>query len=242
MTASAVVQVDWRTVLAELWSRDVVDAWRTKKDIVRFKIGEGGFLVGPPKTPKNPLETVTDLESEGATLASGGTVEFTNGSNQVTGSGTSFLSDVSVSDWIKPGPEPATDPYSAGDPGTEEDVWGQVLNVNSDVLITLSAVYAGSTHLLAEVRDGRLADEPLFTFRKALVAGDVLFNSDSPAIVEVTCTVGSLEANADQLLNNPEFFEIGLFDGNGVMASYMTFDEVTKVSGVQVISLIDLVY
>lgn len=244
MTASAIIQRDWRTVLAELWARDIVAAYRTKKDVVRFKIGEGGFINVPPKVPKNPSEILTDLESEGATLPSGGTVQFTNGSPIVQGLGTNFTVDVSPGDWIKPGPEPAAsgDPYSAGDPGSEEDFWGQVLSVDSAVQITLNANYGGTTHLFAEARDGRTASEPLFTFRKALGAGDVLFNSAVPAITEVTTTVGALEANADQLGNPPEFFELGGFDENGVMVFYCTFDEVTKISGVQVVTIIDLVY
>jgi len=244
MAASAVVQVEWRTVLAELWARDIVAAYRTKKDIVRFKIGEGGFINVPPKQPITPDETFTDLESEGVTLPNGGIVEFNNGSPTVTGAGTNFSADVSPGDWFKPGPEPeiSGDPYSAGEPGTEEDIWGQVLSVVLATQITLTAKYAGTTHLFAEARDGRTASEPLFTFRKTLGAGEVLFNSANPAITEVTTNVGSLEANADQLGNPPEFFELALFDENGVMVCYCTFDEVTKISGVQLVTIIDLVY
>jgi len=244
MAASAVVQVDWRTVLAELWARDIVAAYRTKGDIVRFKIGEGGFINVPPKQPITPDENFTDLQSEGATLPSGGTVEFNNGSPTVEGSGTNFSVDVSIGDWIKPGPELAVsgDPYSAGEPGSEEDLWGEVQSVDSPTQITLVANYAGTTHLFAEARDGRTASEPLFTFRKTLGAGEVLFNSVNPAITEVTTNVGALEANADQLGNPPEFFELALFDENGVMVAYCTFDEATKISGVQLVTILDLVY
>ena len=239
MAASAKVQNNWRTILARVFSRDVVQA---QKEITRFKIGEGGFNVGPPKTPKTPDETLVDLESEGEPLAGGGTVQFVNGSTAVTGLGTSFLADVSVGDWIKPGPTASSNPYSAGTPGSEEDGWGQVQLVNNNLSITLTANYVGATHLLAEGRPCHKASEPLFTFRKTLAAGDVLFNSVIPAITEITATVGAAEANADQLGGSPEFFELGLFDDDGVMVVYVTFDEEEKIVGVQLVHVIDLTF
>jgi hypothetical protein len=117
-----------------------------------------------------------------------------------------------------------------------------VLTVNSDISITLAAPYVGSTHLLAEGRACHKADEPLFTFRKALSAGDVLFNSAVPAITEVTAIVAAGEANLDQLGNNPEFFELGLYDSNGVLCVYVTFDLETKSGAVQLNHIIDIVF
>lgn len=239
MAVQATVQEDWRTILARVVARDLPD---TYADITRFKIGEGGFINVPPKQPVAPVATRTDLDGEGTPLAGGGICEFTNGSTAVTGSGTSFLADVAINDWIKPGPTPSASPLSAGTPGSEEDGWGQVQSVNSNISITLNANYVGTTHLLAEARPCHLAAEPLFVFRKALGAGDVLFSSAVPAITEITAIVAAGEANADQLAAAPEFFELGLFDSNGVMVCYVTFDQETKTVLVQLNHVIQLVF
>lgn len=236
MATDASVQEDWRTILARIFSQDVSD---THQDIVRFKIGEGGSSAGLPITPD---PTFVDVEGEGAPLAGGGTVEFTNGSMVVTGSGTSFLADVSPGDWIKPGPTPSADPLSPGTPGSEEDGWGEVDTVNSNISITLLANYVGATHLLAESRACHKAAAPLFVFRKAMGVSDVLFDSAVPAITEITAIVAAGEANLDQLGGNPIFFEVGLFDANGVMLVYMTFDAVTKTGAVQLNHIVDLVF
>jgi len=207
-----------------MYSRDVVEALR---EMVLFKIGEGGFDAGPPKTPKYPPSSArTDLESEGDPLAGGGICQFTNGSEVVTGSGTTFLADVVAGQWIKPGPTPSANPYSAGTPASEEDSWGQVLHVVDDTTITLSSHYAGATHLFAEARPCHVADEPLFTFRKALNAGDVTWDLASGTDVAIVVALG--EGNSDQLGLNPEFFEVGVFDSDGVMLIYGTLNERLK--------------
>lgn len=236
MATDASVQEDWRTILARVFSQDVSD---TFSEITKFKIGEGGSSGGLPITPD---PTFTDVQGEGAALAGGGTCEFTNGSAAVTGLGTSFLADVAVSDWIKPGPTPSSDPLSAGTPGSEEDGWGQVLTVDSNTGITLFSPYAGATHLLAELRPCHKAASPLFVFRKALGAPDVLFNSAVPAITEITAIVAAGEANLNQPGGNPIFFEVGAFDAKGVMLVYVTFDAVTKTGAVQLNHIIDLVF
>lgn len=236
MPASAVVSEGFRTTLAKIFARDITQAL---SEIVLFKIGEGGSSGGVPVTP---VASRTDLESEGEPLSLGGTATFTNGLTAVTGVGTSFLADVSPGDWIKPGPTltiQATIPESAGDPGTEYDEWGEVLSVNTDTSITLAANYTGATVAGREVRK---ASEPLFTFRKTLVAGDVVFFSSSPAIDEITAIVAAGEANSDQLGNDPEFFELGLFDANGVMLVYITVDLEQKNNTIQLNHIIQIVY
>jgi hypothetical protein len=233
VAAAAVVTEVWRTVLARVLSRDLGDSF---SEIVLFKIGEGG---GSGGVPVAPLATRTDIEAEGEPLAGGGTVGFTNGTTAVVGTGTTFLADVSPGDWIKPGPDFTGVTFgSAGVPGTEIDEWGEVLTVDSDLGITLNAVYAGAT---LSGREGRTAAEPLFAFRKTLVAGDVLFNSAVPAITEVTSITLGVEANADQLGGAPAFFEVGLYDANGVLVVYMTMDQQTKTVGVQLNNVVDLV-
>lgn len=226
MTAQADIQTGWRTVMARVYARDVAD---TFSDFTRFKIGEGGHLAGMPKTP-DPL--LTDLESEGASKT--GIVAFTTGSTIVTGSGTAFLTEFAAGEWIKPGALPSAFVNSAGVPGSEEDVWGQIFSVDSDTQITLTAVYAGGTYPLGDARvPKRQATDPMYTFRKTLAAGDVTLLSAVPAIFEVASVVGSTEANEDQQLNSPQFFELGIFDANGVMMAYMTMDQEIKIVGVQ---------
>lgn len=234
MSVNATVQESWRGVLARVFARDVADV---QSEITRFKIGEGGSSGGVPVLPSAAL---TDLESEGTALPNGGTVGFTAASPTVTGVGTQFTLDVSPGDWIKPGPTFTGGSFgSAGDPGSEVDEWGEVLTVDNDTQITLAANYTGAT--LAG-REGRTSSEPFFTFRKTLVAGDVLLLSTSPAIDEITAILTAGEANLDQLGNNPDFYELGLFDANGVMLVYVTFDLETKSGAVQLNHIIQLVF
>lgn len=236
MAVQGIIPNVWRTVLARVFARDVGD---TQAEITFFKIGEGGFVDVPPKQPVAPAATRVDLESEGAELAGGGTATFTNGSPIVTGVGTSFIADLAVGDWIKPGPTPSVSPGSAGTPGTEVDTWGQILTVDNNLQVTLTAGYGGAT--LAG-RPVRKADEPLFTFRKTLLAADVTLFSSLPAITEIDAIVLAAEANLDQLGNPPEFFELGLFDSNGVMVAYITFDLETKTGAVQLNHIIQIVF
>lgn len=238
MASSAKVQNGWREILARVYARDA--ATQAQVDFTRFKIGEGGASGGVPITPD---ETYTDLESEGIPLASGGTAIFTNGNATVTGTGTDFVSDVSAGEWIKPGPTfsgVGATPQSAGDPGSEYDEWGEVDTVVGVGEITLAAPYTGVTTAVA--REVRKAAEPLFTFRKTLTTADVLYSSGLPAITEITMNVLSSEANADQLGGSPNFYEVGIFDDNGVMVAYMTMDLQTKILGVQLVNVIDLVF
>jgi hypothetical protein len=234
---SAVVTNGWREILARVFARDITQALA---EITRFKIGEGGSSGGSPITPD---ATFTDLESEGEALSSGGTAIFTNGSTAVVGSGTSFSVDLSVGEWIKPGPTfvgGGATPQSSGDPGTEYDEWGEILTITDNENIVLASSYTGVT--TPSGRQVRKASEPLYTFRKDFSDGDVVYSSDIPAITEVTSLVGSSEANSDQLGNSPIFYEVGLFDSNGVMIAYVTFDAVTKISGVQLNTIVDLVF
>lgn len=235
MAVQGIIPNNWRGVLARVFARDVADA---QSEIVRFKIGEGGFLNVPPKVPVAPVATRTDLASEGEPIA--GTATFTNGVATVAGVGTNFLVDLVPGQWIKPGPDLTGITFgSAGIPGTEEDVWGQIATVDSAIQVTLNAVYGGAT---VGGRAVRKADEPLFTFRKTLLAADVTLFSTLPAITEIDAITLAAEANLDQLGNPPEFFELGLFDANGVMLAYITFDLQTKTAAVQLNCIVQLVF
>lgn len=232
MAVLATIQDNWRTVLSRVFARDVAD---THAEITYFKVGEGGFVDLPPKEPVAPDASRVDLESEGEDLPGGGTGTFTNGSALVSGVGTTFLADLAPGDWIKPGPTPSAASGSAGVIGSEVDEWGQILTVDGDLQVTLTAPYTGST--LAG-RSVRLSSEPLFTYRNTIDAGNVVFIA--PNTTEVTTITGAGDANSDQLGNNPEFFELGLFDSNGVMVAYVTYDAQTKINGVQLNHIVQI--
>lgn len=231
------LQEGWRAVLARVYSRDVADV---QADFTRFKIGEGGEDVAPNPIP--PDAAFEDLLSEGDKLAGAGTATFTNASANVVGVGTSFLADVTVGNWIKPGPTyvaEGAEPYSSGDVGTEYDGWGQVQNVLDDNNIVLTGPYGGAT--TAVPREVRQADSPLYTFRKTLVAGDVLFVSAVPAIIEITAILLAGEGLLDQQGNAPKYYELGVFDSNNVMVAYMTFD-MEEQTGVQFNHILELLF
>lgn len=241
---SAIVQEGWREVQARLYALDVAQAF---SEPLRFKIGEGGFIDVPPKEPITPDATVDDLFSEGTALASGGTATFTNGNATVVGAGTAFLTDVAPGDWIKPGPTfgvlgglEGANARSAGDIGSEYDVWGEVQTVNSDLSITLTAPYAGPTN--AEARAVHKGEAPFFTFRKNFTPSDVLFTSAVPAITEFTAILLPAEANLNQLGVEPDLFELGIFDSNNVMMVHMTFPLETKTAAIQLNHIIELIY
>lgn len=70
--------------------------------------------------------------------------------------------------------------------------------------------------------------EDQFVFSKVLTSSDLSFIS--PTRVEIRCTVDSGEANEDKVGDNPEFFELGVFDDNGIMILYQTFAKEIKTS------------
>jgi hypothetical protein len=237
VASAGTLQEGFEAVLARVYARDVADI---QADFTRFKIGEGGEGVAPNPIPPDP--TFEDILSEGAKLAGGGTATFTNGSPSVVGVGTSFLADVSPGDWIKPGPTYLVEglkPYSSGDVGSEYDWWGQVQTVVNDLNITLMANYAGATTAVA--REVRKASAPLFTFRKTLVAGDVLFTSAVPAITEITAVLLAGEGLLDQLGNAPKYYEVGIFDSNNVLVAYMTFTQ-EEQTGVQFNHVVEIIW
>lgn len=73
------------------------------------------------------------------------------------------------------------------------------------------------------------SDPSLYTFQKDFVASNLTYELDSGipyAVVQVFLDYS--EANDDGFGNNPEFFEIGLFDDNDVMLAYATIPGETK--------------
>jgi len=175
VTASASVQDNWRTMLARTFARDLAGVWDTHKNIIFFKIGEGGGSGGTPITPDSAF---IDILGEGE--AKTGLASFSNGVAVVNGVGTSFDTEFAINDWIKPGARttgaPLVSPYSPGYPGTEYDEWAQISGIPSATVINLTAPYAGvSTPENRVPKKATAAQGPLFTFRKFLVNGDVIF-------------------------------------------------------------------
>lgn len=216
----------WRETLARLMARDVVE---THSEISWFKVGEGGFTLNSAavKIPRPPDAARLDLESEGERYPLG-TATFTNGSSIVTGSGTQWLSGPSPKPlpghWVRPGPlEPS--PRSIWQPTTEIDTWNQVSSVASDTQLVLTSPYTGPT----VTRKLRFSGYRHYTFRKILTSVDVTKSATSDE-VDVSAVILPPEGNTNFLGNPPEYLEIGLFDANGVMVSYGTFDMVTKTA------------
>lgn len=236
MAVSAVVQLGWRSVLSRTYAQNLAPPW-SKKDIVRFKIGEGGQIGGLPITPD---ESFIDIQGEGERMT--GLCSFSNGIATVIGDGScTFLIDFVAGDWIKPGARvPPTNIFAPGVVGTEYDEWGQILSVDNNNQITLTAPYAGVS--TPEDRPPMKGATPMFVFRKTLTAADVIHLSDVPAITEIINNVGAAEANLTQLGLSPNFYELGCFDSDGVMVCYITFDLKTKIAGVQLVTIGDLVW
>ena len=69
----------------------------------------------------------------------------------------------------------------------------------------------------------------LYTFQKTLIAGDLTIEVDGTiTYAKVRCFVNYGEANDNGFGQYPEFFELGLFDAQGVMLIYATFPGETK--------------
>ena len=75
---------------------------------------------------------------------------------------------------------------------------------------------------------------------KDLVAADINFLS--PSTLEIRCKLNPTEANDDGLGNYPKFFELGVFDENGNMIVYCTFDEQTKTPTKSLISYVQVYF
>jgi hypothetical protein len=75
-------------------------------------------------------------------------------------------------------------------------------------------------------------------YEKNFIAADMTFIS--PSTIEFRCKLDPTEANDDGLGNSPKFFELGIFDQNGNMLSYATFDEQTKTATKSLISYVQV--
>lgn len=75
-----------------------------------------------------------------------------------------------------------------------------------------------------------------FKFTKAIGAANI--SDDGAGVLTVTCVMDSAEAGLDGegLLDgsDPRLFELGLFDNDGDMMVYVTFDETIKTAGKQI--------
>lgn len=82
------------------------------------------------------------------------------------------------------------------------------------------------TDLDCIVNPSRYPVDSRFTFQKTLQPNvDMVIDAGA---LKMTCTLAQLEANDDGLGNNPEFWEIGIFDEDDVMLIYATMPEQIK--------------
>lgn len=79
-----------------------------------------------------------------------------------------------------------------------------------------------------------LAADGVSTFRFEKAIGGANISDDGAGVLTVTCTIDAVEAGLDGegLLDgvNPRLFELGIFDNDGDMMMYITFDEVVKIA------------
>jgi len=176
-----------------------------------FKIGEGGFVeAGAVKTPKVPSATLTRLEADGTVLT--GTLTFSNGSPNVSGSGSSFLSEIQIGEFVR----------------LDADlVWAQVSNIVDDNNLILTGGYTG----VGGAGPGSTIGDALFVFQKTFVGTDLTFEGDG--LCTAVAFLDFSEANDDGFGSNPEFFEVGFFDTASNMIAYGTFPGETKTIDIQ---------
>jgi len=76
------------------------------------------------------------------------------------------------------------------------------------------------------------SDPGLFSFEKVLVPADFTFIqiSASQNIMQVRCRLVELDANDNGFGDSPRFFEVGIFDDEDNLLSYITFSEQTKTA------------
>ena len=82
------------------------------------------------------------------------------------------------------------------------------------------------TDVDAIINPGRYPIDSRFVFQKPITADRI--NIVSTTQIQVECFVDTSEANDDGFGNAPEFWEVGVFDNDGVMIAHETFDKQTK--------------
>lgn len=83
------------------------------------------------------------------------------------------------------------------------------------------------TDLDAIENPGRYAVDERYTFSKAFAVGWVTYDAVARTC-KCRCFLDYAEANNDGSGNDPEFWELGVFDGDGDMIGYVTFQKETK--------------
>lgn len=176
-----------------------------------FKIGEGGFNEsGGVKTPKIPDPTKKRLEADGTALS--GTLTFSNGSAAVSGSGSAFLTEVTVGQFVR----------------LDADlVWAEVQSITDDNNLVLTANYSGA----GGAGVGSVIPTALFVFKKTYLGTDLTFEEDGR--MTAVAFLDFAEGNDDGFGGTPEFFEIGVFDTAGNMIAYGTYPGEDKTVGIQ---------
>jgi hypothetical protein len=73
---------------------------------------------------------------------------------------------------------------------------------------------------------GRYPLDSRYVFQKSITPDRI--NITGANFIEIECFVDTSEANDDGFGNPPEFWEIGVFDADGTLVAYVTFDKQTK--------------
>ena len=82
------------------------------------------------------------------------------------------------------------------------------------------------TNLDSIVNPSRYPADARWTYQKAIVSAKITEVTTSS--VRVECLVDTSEANLDSSGFSPEFWELGIFDGDGTMISHTTFSRQPK--------------
>jgi len=103
---------------------------------------------------------------------------------------------------------------------------------NLDVIVDLSRAPVDKRYVVP--------GETFSWFSKSLVPGD--FAYVAPRTLEVSCLLDFGDYNDDGSGNNPEIWEIGLFDADGVMVAYGTVPEEIKDASKQIVNVVRIVF
>ena len=78
------------------------------------------------------------------------------------------------------------------------------------------------------------ADPPtgtMYTFTEALAPADLVFDGAGTKTMSISCSMGSTQGNDRGDGGNPTFYEVGVYDNNGVLCLYGTFPGTQKTAG-----------
>ena len=120
--------------------------------------------------------------------------------------------------------------FKISEGGWEDPGSGRVARTPDETLTDVDAI----------INPGRYAADERYVFTKSFVGGDIVFSS--PTTVSCTCLLDFGDANDDGYGNDPEFWEIGIFDSDDNMLAHGTFPQQTKNISVQLSNTVNFVF